>query len=117
MFEKKNVTSWNGNRIVITCESVKPDLFFSIGFISFYTINTFKREREREREGERANLESCTGVVVVYYESRKRELQIRLMNEGRCDERLKVKDRVEESTCLTYTGLYDKTYRLLFIMN
>ena len=34
--------------------------------------------------------------VVVYYESRKRELKIRLMNEGRFDERLK--DRVEEST-------------------
>ena len=33
---------------------------------------------------------------VVYYESRKRELKIRLMNEGRYDERLK--DRVEEST-------------------
>jgi len=31
----------------------------------------------------------------VYYESRKRELKIRLMNEGRCDERLKV--RAEES--------------------
>ena len=45
--------------------------------------------------------------IVVYYESRKRELKIRLMNEGRCDERLK--DRVEESTSLTYTGLYDKT--------
>ncbi len=45
--------------------------------------------------------------AVVYYESRKRELKIRLMNEGRCDERLKA--RVEESTCLTYTGLYDKT--------
>jgi hypothetical protein len=44
---------------------------------------------------------------VVYYESRKREVKIRLMNEGRCDERLKA--RVEESTCLTYTGLHDKT--------
>ena len=33
---------------------------------------------------------------VVYYESRKRELKIRLMNEGRCDERQKA--RVEEST-------------------
>jgi hypothetical protein len=43
----------------------------------------------------------------VYYESRKRELKIRLMNEGRSDERLKV--RVEESTYLTYTGLHDKT--------
>ncbi len=31
---------------------------------------------------------------VVYYESRKRELKIRLMNEGRCDER--VKARVED---------------------
>jgi hypothetical protein len=44
---------------------------------------------------------------VVYYESRKRELTSRLINEGRCDERLKSK--VEESTCLTYTGLHDKT--------
>ncbi len=38
----------------------------------------------------------------VYYESRKREMKVRLMNEGRCDERLQV--RVEESTRLTYTG-------------
>jgi uncharacterized protein YlbG (UPF0298 family) len=44
---------------------------------------------------------------IVYYESRKRELKIRLMNEGRCDERLKAK--VEESTCVTYTGLHDDT--------
>jgi hypothetical protein len=42
--------------------------------------------------------------IVVYYESRKRELKIRLMNEGRWDERLKA--RVEESTCL---ALHDKT--------
>ena len=34
-------------------------------------------------------------------------LKMRLMNEGRCDERLKT--RVEESTCLTYTGFHDKT--------
>ncbi len=46
-------------------------------------------------------------IVVVYYESRKGDLKIRLMNEGRCDARLKA--RVEESTCLTYTGLHDKT--------
>ena len=38
---------------------------------------------------------------LVYYESRKRELKRRLINEGRCDERLKAK--VEESTRLTYT--------------
>jgi hypothetical protein len=44
---------------------------------------------------------------LVYYESRKRELKTRLMNEGRCDEKLKV--RFEESTYLTYTGLHDKT--------
>jgi hypothetical protein len=43
---------------------------------------------------------------VVDYESRNREVKIRLMNEGRCDERQK--DRVEESY-LTYTGLHDKT--------
>jgi hypothetical protein len=36
------------------------------------------------------------------------------INVGRCDERLKV--RVEESTCLTYTGLHDKTnYKYLEI--
>jgi hypothetical protein len=46
-------------------------------------------------------------LVEVYYESRKRELKRRFINEGRCDERLKAK--VEESTCLTYTGLNDKT--------
>ncbi len=33
---------------------------------------------------------------VVYYNSRKRELEIRLMNESRCDERLKA--RVQEAT-------------------
>ncbi len=44
--------------------------------------------------------------VIVYYESRKREIKIRLMNEGRFDERLKAS--VEESTCLTYTGFHDK---------
>ena len=48
-----------------------------------------------------------SAIYAVYYESRKRELKIRLMDEGRCDERLKA--RVEESTCLTYTGLHDKT--------
>ena len=37
--------------------------------------------------------------IVVCYESRKRELKIRLMDEGRSDERLKA--RVEDSTCLT----------------
>ncbi len=51
------------------------------------------------------NQESKVEVsTVVYYESRKRELKTRLMNEGRYDERLKA--RVEESTCLTYTGLF-----------
>ncbi len=44
---------------------------------------------------------------VVYYESRKRELKRRRVNEGRCYERLKAK--VEESTCIAYTGLHDKT--------
>jgi hypothetical protein len=46
-------------------------------------------------------------IMCVYYESRNRELKRRLLNEGRCDERQKPK--VEESTCLTYTGLHDKT--------
>ena len=46
-------------------------------------------------------------VKVVYYKSRKRDLAIRLMNESRYDERLNT--RVQETTCLTYTGLHDKT--------
>ena len=41
--------------------------------------------------------------IVVYYESIKRELKTRPINECRCDERLKTK--AEESTRLTYTGL------------
>jgi hypothetical protein len=45
--------------------------------------------------------------IVVYYKSRKRELKIRLMNESRCDERLKA--RVQEAIYLTYTELHDKT--------
>jgi hypothetical protein len=40
---------------------------------------------------------------VLYYESIKRELKTRPINECRCDERLKAKG--EESTRLTYTGL------------
>ena len=42
-------------------------------------------------------------MVVVYYESIKRELKRRLIYEYRCDERLKTK--TEESTRLTDTGL------------
>ncbi len=38
-----------------------------------------------------------TCEVVVYYESRKRELKIRLMNQGRCDERLKIELRNVET--------------------
>ena len=50
-------------------------------------------------------------IIIVYYESRKGEVKRRLVNEGRCDERLdpRLKAKVEESTYLTYTGLRDKT--------
>ena len=44
-----------------------------------------------------------TQNVVVYYESRKRELKTRPIYECRCDERLKTK--AEKSTRLAYTGL------------
>ena len=54
--------------------------------------------------------ERFASVIVVYYESRKRELKIRLMNESRCDERLKAK--AEGSTRLTYTGLCEGLERL-----
>jgi hypothetical protein len=55
----------------------------------------------------RVKKEVHQGFFVVYYESRKRDLKIRLMNEDRYDERLKV--RVEESIYLTHTGFHDKT--------
>jgi hypothetical protein len=42
------------------------------------------------------------GTLKFYYESIKRELKKRPINECRCDERLKTKD--EESTRLRYTG-------------
>ena len=48
--------------------------------------------------------------MVVYYESIKRELQTRPIYECRCDERLKTK--VEESTRLTYTGLFGELEHL-----
>jgi hypothetical protein len=46
----------------------------------------------------------------VYYESIKRELKTRPIIECRCDERLKTKD--EESTHLTYTGLFGELEHL-----
>jgi hypothetical protein len=49
---------------------------------------------------------------VVYYESIKRELNIRLIYECRCDEKLKAK--AEGSTPLTYTGL--RTLRVVYMM-
>jgi hypothetical protein len=42
-------------------------------------------------------------LFCVYYQAIKRELNIRLTYECRCDERLKAK--AEGSTRLTYTGL------------
>jgi hypothetical protein len=39
------------------------------------------------------------GRQVVCYESRKRELKRRLINEGRCDERLKAKVGIYIRTC------------------
>ena len=43
-----------------------------------------------------------TTLFVVYYESRKRELKIRLMNEGLCNERLNSRTKVEESELVVY---------------
>ncbi len=47
---------------------------------------------------------------MIYYESIKRELKTRPIYECRCDERLKT--RVEESTHLTYTGLFGELEHL-----
>ena len=42
-------------------------------------------------------------MIVVHYESIKRELQIKPTYECRCDERLRTKTKI--FTCLSYTGL------------
>ena len=61
-------------------------------------------------------LAQCVYCVYVYvffmvcYESMKRELKTRPIYECRCDERLKSK--AEESTCLTYTGLFGELEHL-----
>ncbi len=49
-------------------------------------------------------------LLFVYYKSMKRELKIRPIYECRCDERLKTKS--EESTRLTYTGLFGELEHL-----
>ncbi len=53
--------------------------------------------------GELEHLKIDTRSIVVYYESRKRELKTRPMYECQCDERLKTKS--EKSTHLAYTRL------------
>jgi hypothetical protein len=52
-------------------------------------------------------------LSVVYDESRKREAKIRLIHEGRCDERLKA--RVEEDTCLTHWVARQRGIQVKFI--
>ena len=49
-------------------------------------------------------------LIVVYYESIKRDLKIKPISECRSEERLKTKD--EESTRLGHTGLFVKLERL-----
>ena len=51
----------------------------------------------------RGNARATYQFMLVYYESLKRELKTKPINECRCDERLKT--RVEGSTRLAYTGL------------
>ncbi len=50
------------------------------------------------------------GTSFVYYESIKRQIKIKPINECRCDERLKTKG--EESTHLVYTGLFGELEHL-----
>jgi hypothetical protein len=56
----------------------------------------------------------CGDDFILYYESIKRELQTRPINECRCDERLKTK--TEESTHLTYTGLLGEMEHLMSVV-
>ena len=60
-----------------------------------------------ECDGRAHDPDTISKVLFIYYESRNREIKTRLIYEDRCDERLKA--RVQEATCLTYTGLHDKT--------
>ncbi len=83
---------------------VKNNNFFDLVHYSDPCKNVRSKTRPFEMSTDRF---THAELLVVYYESRKRELRTRLMNEGRYNERLKVK--VEESTCLTYTGFHDKT--------
>ena len=53
---------------------------------------------------------SVVSLLVVYYESRKREVKARPIYECRCDERLKTKS--EKSTRLGYTGLFGELEHL-----
>ncbi len=85
-------TGVNGTTLSTPIDRRGPQKMPRLLFIVNGTSESYKEDQE---------------CFVVYYESRKRELKMRLMNEGRYDERLKV--RVEESTCLTYTEFHDKT--------
>jgi hypothetical protein len=57
-----------------------------------------------------SNDSSFTHTIFLYYESSKRELKTRPVYECRYDERLKTK--VEESTHLSYTGLFGELEHL-----
>jgi hypothetical protein len=59
-----------------------------------YMFNVSSRVRIVVVDYESIKRELVATFPKVYYESRKRELKRRLINEGRCDERLKAK--VEE---------------------
>jgi hypothetical protein len=92
---------------------------------SHYVLDYFRIKKKRRRSGRKSHgktdekkrlshvlfLRTDKGrdkweeyrSTLVYYESIKRDLNIRLIYECRCDERIKTK--TEGSTRLTYTGL------------
>jgi hypothetical protein len=79
--------------------------FLHVPSVLIYTRPTYEiRCDERlKTKSEKSTRLVYTGFLVVYYESRKRDLKTRPIYECQCDERLKTKS--EKSTRLGYTGL------------
>ncbi len=93
-------------------ENVTLELRYTVNLITF-TMNTHHVPLRTIVAGTKPKAEESTRLtytgflILVLLQIEKRELKITLMNESRCDERLKA--RVQEATCLTYIGLHDKT--------
>jgi hypothetical protein len=80
--------------LVFLYQNKNPEVRFVLGRQFCASLNT----------GLLGELEHLNIFKILYYESIRRELKTRPINECRCDERLKTK--TEESTHLTYNPVY-----------